>query len=308
VVVILIVIGVHSCQVSQANSDLRNYTVSVASLMQESNRTSAQLFGLLSSGQGPGSASNLQSQADEASLTAGKQLNRARGLSAPGQLQTAQQYLVLALQMRANGITGIAQQLPSALQAQTSSTAVDAIAADMAQFYASDVLYKDYTLPMIVSALHNANIPAGGANGEPISQGQFLPSLSWLTPSFVAAELSAPTPTAHGGKLAPGPHGHALNSVSVGGTTLQTGTTNTVPAHPAPTFTLNFINSGANTETNVMCKVTVSGASLSGQTTVARTSAGQSYSCHVTLSASPRAGSYTVRATVEPVPYSVSFQ
>src|SRR5205823_10696406 len=111
----LIVIGVHSCQVSQANSDLRNYTVSVASLMQESNRTSAQLFGLLSSGQGPGSASNLQSQADEASLTAGKQLNRARGLSAPGQLQTAQQYLVLALQMRANGITGIAQQLPSAL-------------------------------------------------------------------------------------------------------------------------------------------------------------------------------------------------
>lgn len=319
VVLILIVVGIHSCQVSQANSDLRDYTASVASLMQSSNQTSTQFFSLLSHGQGPGTGSNLQTQAEEARLTASHQLDQARSLSAPGQLQDAQQDIVLALQMRANGITAIAQELPSALQAQTSSTAVTAIAANMAQFYASDVLYKDYALPMIVSALHNANIPAGGTNGEPISQGQFLPAIQWLTPSFVAAELSAPTPAAHGGKLAPGPHGHLLGSVSVAGRTLQTGVTNTVSAHPVPTFTLNFSNSGANPETNVVCKVTVGGSSISGQTTITRTSAGHSYTCHVPLSASPAPGSYTVRATVEPVPgekntsnntqtYSVTFQ
>ena len=312
-------IGIHSCQVSQANSDLRNYTVSVSSLMQASNQTSTQFFTLLSNGQGAAGSSNLQSQVDESRLTATNQLNRARGLSAPDQLQAAQQELVLALEMRANGITSIAGELPSALQAQTSSSSVNAIAANMAQFYASDVLYKDYALPTILTALHNANIPAGGTNGEPISQGQFLPSIQWLNPSFIASQLNAPAPATHGGKLAPGTHGHALNSVSVGGKTLQTGVTNTVPAHPTPTFTLNFSNSGQNPETNVICKVTVGGSSISGQATVARTSPGQSYSCHVTLSASPAAGSYTVKATIEPVPgeknianntltYSVSFQ
>jgi hypothetical protein len=313
------VIGVHSCQVSQANSDLRNYAVSVSSLMQESNNTGRQLFTVLSSGGGPGSSSNLQTQAEEAGLTAGKQLNRARGLSAPGQLQGAQAQLVQAMEMRANGINGIAAELPSAFQPQTSSASVERIAANMAQFYASDVLYKDYMLPMLVSALHNAGIAAGGPNGEPINQDQFLPDIQWLSPSFVAAELGAPTSTAHGGKLAPGTHGHALNSVSVGGKTLQSGVTNTVSAHPAPTFTLNFMNSGANTETDVICKVSVGGTSISGQTTVPRTSAGQTYTCHVTLSSSPASGSYTVRAMIEPVPgeknianntltYSVSFQ
>ncbi len=316
---ILIVVGVHSCQVSQANSDLRNYAASVSSLMAQSDRTAATFFQLLASGRGAATGSNLEQQALPAGLDARNQLNTARGLSVPSQLQAAQQQIELALQMRANGIEGVARALPSALQSQTSSSAVNTIAAEMAQFYASDVLYKDYALPMIVNALHGANIAAGGSNGEPINQGQFLPTIAWLNPSFVAGELSAPTPVAHGGKLAPGPHGHALNSVSVGGKTLQTGVTNTVSAHPAPIFTLHFINSGQNTETDVRCKVTVAGSSISGQTTVARTSAGQSYSCHVSLSASPAAGSYTVKAEVEPVPgekntsnnsqtYMVSFQ
>ena len=37
----------------------------------------------------------------------------------------------------------------------------------MARFYASDVLYKDYTLPQIVGALHAAGITVGGPTGEP---------------------------------------------------------------------------------------------------------------------------------------------
>jgi hypothetical protein len=317
--VILIVIGVHSCQVSQANSDLRNYAVSVASLMDQSGHTSNKFFTLLSTGHNTASASSLPSLVDESQLAATNQLNSARGLSVPDQLQPAQQQIILALQMRVNGITAIGKELPSAFQAQTSSTAVNTIAADMAQFYASDVLYKDYALPLILSALRNSGIPAGGTNGEPISQAQFLPGISWLNPTFVGQQLSAATVPAQSGPLAPGTHGHALNSVSAGGKTLQTGVTNTVAAHPTPTFTLNFINSGQNTETGVVCKVAVEGSSISGTATVARTAAGQSYSCHVKLSGSPQAGSYTVKATIEPVrgekntanntqTYSVSFQ
>ncbi len=303
VVLILIVIGVHSCQVSQANSDLRNYAVSVSSVMTSSNQTGDQFFGLLSSGQGSGASANLQSSVDESRLNAGHELSRVEGLSAPGQLQTAQQMLVWALRMRANGIAAIAGQLPEALQAQTSSGAVTAIAAQMAQFYASDVLYKDYALPMIINALHASNIPVGGSGGIPIDTRQFLPNIQWLTPMFVATELRAPsTPSSSGGKIAPGTHGSELSSVDVGGTTLQTGSTNTIPAQPAPTFTLNFINSGQNKETNVGCKVTVSGSSISGSSSVAETSPGQTYTCKVTLSSSPPPGAYTVTAEVLPVP------
>ncbi len=302
-VLILIVVGVHSCQVSQSNSDLRNYAVSVSSLMTKSNQTGDQFFRVLAGSQGSGASSSLQSSVDESRLSATNELTTARSLSAPGQLQTAQQYLVFALEMRANGIRAIADNLPSALQAQTSAGAVSTIAANMAQFYSSDVVYKDYTLPMIVSALHSANIPVGGSGGEPVDTRQFLPSIQWLMPSFVASQLRAPTtPGSPSGKVAPGTHGSELNSVSVGGTTLQTGSTNTIPAQPAPTFTLSFINSGQNKETNVGCKVTVSGSGISGTSSVPETSPGQTYTCKVTLSSSPPPGAYTVTATVLPVP------
>jgi hypothetical protein len=302
VVLILIVIGVHSCQVSQANSDLRDYAANVNSLIQSSNQTSQRFFQLLASGQGASNSSSLQSQVDEARLNATNQLSKAQGLNAPGQLASAQADLERTMQLRADGISHIADNLPAALQPQTSANAVQQIAADMARFYASDVLYKDYTLPQLVTSLHNAGIPAGGPDGEPINEGQFLPDVQWLLPDFVASQLRAPTPGTNHGRIAPGTHGHQLSSVSVGGTTLQTGSTNTIPAHPTPTFTLSFANSGSNPETNVVCKVTVGGSGITGQTVVPHTSSGKSYTCKVTLSGSPPPGAYTVTATVEPVP------
>lgn len=302
IVVILIVLGVHSCQISARNSSLKDYTNNVSSLIQQSDQTGKTLFTLLSNGSGASNAIGLQNQINQVRVRADSQLARARGLDVPSEVSGAQQNLLLALQMRRDGIANIATEIQPALGNSTSKDAVNAIAAEMARFYASDVLYKDYTVPLIVSALHAAGIGIGGTNGESIESGQFLPDLGWLTPSFVAAKLGARLPASSGGKIAPGLHGHALNSVSVGGTTLQTGSTNTLPASPPAAFTLNFTNTGQNTENNVTCKVSVGGTSVSGQSVVAQTTAGQSSTCQVTLSSSPAAGTYTVTATVEPVP------
>jgi hypothetical protein len=90
--------------------------------------------------------------------------------------------------------------------------------------------------------------------------------------------------------------------VSVGGTQLQTGSTNAIPASPAPTFTLSFANTGQNTETNVKCKVTIAGSKVSGQTNVPQTTAGQSTQCTVTLNGIPPKGSQQLTATIVPVP------
>ncbi len=298
--VILVVLGVHSCEVSATNSALKDYSDNVASLIQRSNQTGQQFFSLLSSGEGSSNSPNLQSQIAAAHLNAENELGAAKKLNVPDQMQGAQQNLLLALQMRSDGIANIAPQLQSALQTSTATSSLNTIAAEMARFYGSDVVYKDYTLPLIVSALHNAGIAVGGANGEPVQGGQFFPNLQWLTPTFIATQLHVTTPTSNAN--CSGLHGHALNSVSVGGTMLQTGSPNTIAASPPPQFTLSITNGGNFNESNVGLKVTLSGSSIKGQAVIPQTTAGQTTTGQVTLNGSPPAGNYTLTAEVDPVP------
>ena len=301
ILIVLVVLGVHSCEVSQTNSALRDYNDSVAALIRASNQTGHQFFTLLSSGQASSNATTLQSQIDEARLTADGQLTRAENLSVPDQVKGGQQNLLLALQMRRDGIANVAQELQPALQSSTATSALNSIAAEMARLYASDVLYKDYTLPAIVSALHAAGIAVGGANGEPVEGGQFVPDIQWLTPSYIASALhvSAPASTS---KPAPGIHGHELDSCSAGSTTLDTGATSTLPTGSAPTLTCTVTNDGQNTETNVVVEASIGGTGITGQGTIPQTQPGQQYTVQIPLSAAPPAGTYSLTVTVEKVP------
>jgi len=296
---ILIIFGVHSCQTSAHVSSLKDYASNVSSVIQQSDHTGSQLFGQISGG-GGANATALQSQINQTSATASSQLSHAKGLGVPDEMRQAQQNLLLALQMRRDGIADIAQRIQPALGKSTNNDALSAMAVDMARFYASDVVYKGYTTNQIAEALHGAGISVGGTDGVQIEPGQFLPDIQWLTPSFIAGKLGAQTPAA-GAKPTPGTHGHTLDSVSAGGATLQSGSTNSLTASPPPTFTLNLTNRGQNTEHNVICKVTVSGTSDSGQTTIPQTAANQATTCNVQLRAAPPAGSYTLTATVQPV-------
>jgi hypothetical protein len=319
VLVVLIALGVHSCQISARNSALRDYNNNVASVIRSSDQTGRQFFGLLSSGSGTSNATSLQSQINGTRLSADSELSRARGFDIPDQVHGAQQNLLLTLRMRRDGIANVAAQIQPALNGSTSTDAVNAIAAEMARFYGSDAVYKGYVAPMIASALHGAGIAVGGANGEAIDPGQFLPDVQWLTPSYIASQLHVSPPASSGGKAAPGIHGHRMDSVSVGGTELQQGITNTVAAKPPPTFTCAFTNDGQNNETSVVVKVSLSGTSISGQAIVPQTTPGQQSTAQMTLTSSPSPGTYTVTATIERVPgettvthntktYTVTFQ
>ena len=302
VAIILIAVLVNSCQVSARNSALKDYNNSVASLNARSVQTGANFFRVLSGG--TSDPTSMQQGLAQAVNDATNELKDAKGLSVPDEVKGAQQDFVQALQMRKDGMNNTAGQVGPALQSTTSKDAINTIAAEMARFYASDVLYKEYAVPQIVGALRAAGITVGGLGGQQLNSAQFLPSIDWLDPTHVATALHVSLPSSSGQpqNIAPGLHGHALNSVSVGGSTLQTGSTNSIPASPAPTFTLNFANTGQNTETNVKCRVTVSGSSVSGQTIVPQTTAGESTSCQVTLSASPPKGSHNVTAEIVPVP------
>lgn len=301
VLLVIIVLVVHSCQISARNSALRGYTNDVSSLVAQSNQNGADLFRELSHTGGSANAASVQSQINQTRARADSILASAEHLSVPDEMRSAHQKVLLALQMRSDGIAGIGDHIQQALGTSTNRDAVRAIAGEMARFYASDVIYVDYATHDIAAALHGASIAVGGTGGESIQGGQFLPDLGWLTPTFVAGKLGAQVATP-GGKPSPGLHGHSLDSVSVGGNTLQTGSTNTITANPPPAFTFHFTNGGQHDEHNVLLKVTISGSSVSGHTVVPSTTAGQSTTATVTLSSAPPRGSYTVTATVQPVP------
>jgi hypothetical protein len=308
VVLILIVIGIHSCTTSSASSALRSYSDSVNSLIRSSNQTGQRFFKLLSGGAGAANPTTLQSKVDATRIAADHQLKRAEGLNAPSQVKQAQQYLVSAMQLRRDGIANVAGQLQPALQKTSSaSQAINSIAAEMARLYASDVLYKDYTLPMIESALSKAGIAVGGQTGEPVNTTQFVPTLQWLAPSFVTSTLHATVPSSSPTKAAPGVHGHALDSCSVGSSTLSTIGATTLPSGSAPTLSCTVTNDGQNTETNVRVTATIQGTSITGTGVIPQTQPNQQYTVQIPLSAAPPNGTYSLSVNVQHVPGETTF-
>jgi hypothetical protein len=306
VLFILVVLGVHSCQVSARKSALQDYNANVVSVMQQSVATAKTFFSVLTS---TGTVHSKQTSLNQVRDAADQQLSKAKGFSVPDQVKAAHTNLELTLQMRRDAYRNVAANIQPALASSTSKDAVDAIATEMARLYASDVLYKDYTLPQILGALKSNGVAVTGPNAVQVVSGQTLPDIRWMSPTFVAAQLHATLPnsgsTSPNHRPAPGTHGHRLVSVSVNGTALTDGGSATVPASPVPTFTLNFDNTGSNTETNVVCQVTVT-TGVSGQTTVPQTTPGQQSSCNVPLSSAPPSGTYSVTARIERVPGEVS--
>ncbi len=304
VVIVLIAVGVNSCQSSARKSALQDYGNNVNSVIATSNQTGASLFRVLQSGLSSAQATSVQNQVNQTRLSAQNELTRARRFSVPGAASSAGSGLIQTLKLRLDGITNIANEIQPALGTSVNRDAVKQIASEMARFYASDVIYKDYVAPEIVSALHASSIAVGGSGGVRINAGQFLPSIQWLDPTTVAGlfNVTLPGSSKTGGKVSPGIHGHVLNTVSVGGTTLQSGATNSVTASPAPTFQLAFTNGGVHNETDVTCKVSVTGTSVTGTKLVPETFAGKPATCAVTLSSTPPAGTDSVVATIEKVP------
>jgi hypothetical protein len=302
VAIILLVLLIHHVQVNQTKNSLKNYAANVNSLVNDSNANGSQMFTNLQKGElNSNSISDLQGQLETELTNAREHLNRAEQLSTPGQVTDAQTNLVSMMQLRVNGISEIANNIQDAVSTKTSSDAVYQISVGTSELYGSDVIYKTFVTTGIAKALNGADIPIGGTTGAQINSGQIVPDLGWLNKTFIDEKIGASLPTKVANTAGPGLHGHQLNSVSVG-TTELTSSTNTIPASPAPTFTLSITNGGNTNEYDVECKVSVSGLSDLGTATIPETTPGQTTQCSVTLPFPPTAGIFSVTATVVPVP------
>jgi hypothetical protein len=305
VVIILLVLLIHHVQVNSTKNSLKAYAANVNSLIADSDNTGADMFTRLQSGElNSNQIGTLQSQLATDSENARTQLAHAQALSAPGQVADAQSNLVQTMQLRLDGISQIANNIQAANSAKTSQDAIYAITVGTSLLYASDVLYKTFVTTGIAKALNGANLPIGGPTGAQINAGQILPDLGWLQKTFVSLKIGATLPTKVANTAGPGLHGHSLNYVTVGTTQLDDteGVTNTVPASPAPTFSLNVTNGGVSPEYQVECKVTIEGLSDVGTAKIAETMPGQVTDCNVPLPFPPTSGTYKVTASIAKVP------
>lgn len=298
VLLIVIVLLVNGCLKRGKQQGLESYNQNVNQVAQASETQVAKpLFATLA-GAGGKSALDVETQVDRLRQEAHELAERAKGLSVPGEMTAAQQNLLLALDLRVEGLTKVAALIGEALggHAQTASAK---IAGAMEIFLASDVIYSQRVVPLIEQTL-----AAGGVSGQTTASSQFLPNLGWLTSSTTQSNITGQAASSSGA-VTPGTHGSALKGVSVGTSALEVAPAeNHINVGSNPTFTAMVENSGSNPETNVKVEVSVSneGKTLTASHLIAKSEPGQTYNVNVTVDGVTLGSASTVTVNVLPVP------
>jgi hypothetical protein len=302
VVAILLILTVKSCAGTRAKNALKDYNRNVTSIVQSSDgEVSKQLFDVLG---GTGDQKDVQVAVQQVRLEAEQDAKRAKGLSAPSAVGSAQHDLELVMNFRLAGVTEIAEQLNKAVSSQPGAQdAIRRIAGQMQQFLASDVVYSQRVKPLIEDALKDKDI-----NDQQVPASKFLPSIGWLDPDQVSTKLnpSASSDSSTGrGTPKPGTHGHGLLSTKIGATTLQPGSAiNKVTAATPLPVEVSYANQGENDETNVTINVTITGGPrrISVDKRLNQTKAGTQGAVTINVPTVPPRGTSTVmKVTIKPV-------
>jgi hypothetical protein len=299
---ILLVFVIKGCRDSAREQSFRDYFRNVDGIVQQSNQESKALFGLLTKPPTQSAvelASNLNGYRGEA----GQLVDRAKSLDHPDELGGAHTSLVQVLELRRDGIAGVADQLPTALGDAQQEDATKQIAVYMRNFLASDVFYTEKVVPGLRRAAK-----AEGVDGEvQIPKSHFITDLGWLSASTVADRIGRIRGGGSNGPAAPGIHGTGLGTVTVkpGGQQLAQGGATEISSSPNLSFDVQVNNQGENDETNVPVKVTISGAGKPIVVTakLPTIAAGQSKTVNVPLAATPPTGRpVTVQVQIVGVP------
>src|SRR4051812_28901305 len=300
-VLILLIFGIKGCLDSRKEQAFKDYVRDVDSIGRESVQERGQLFGLLQGRGGRNQAVNIQNTLNGLRIQSAQLLDRAKGLSPPGELSSAQRYLVQTLDFRREGLASIADALPTALGDQDRRRGTTTVAQQMQVFLASDVIYSRRFVTNLVEQLKNENL----AGQVRIPTSQFLPTVQWIDPSFVTDRVDGIRSGRGGGPAAPGLHGTGLGTVTAGGQTLSPGTPATVTAGADLAFQVQVINQGENDETGVTVKVTLgqggSAQSLEGR--IDSIPRGQTKSVSIPVKKTPPTGqAVPITVEVQPVP------
>jgi hypothetical protein len=300
VLLIVIVLIVNGCLKSGREAALMEYNRNVGQLVQESDQQVAhQLFATLASASGK-TPLDVEVQINQLRLEAQNQAAHAKSLSVPGEVEAAQRALLLALDLRAEGLAKIANLVRTALGGNGKQASTQ-IAGAMELFLTSDVIYSQRVAPLIQQAL-----AADGITDESTAPTQFLPNLGWLEPNTALARLTGQSAaSAQSGQLAPGTHGSALIGVSVGSTSLEPPPMiNHLAGGANPAFTVKVEDSGSNPETDVKVEVSVTaeGRQYKASKVINKTEPGATTNVDIPVEGVPQGAAARVSVYILPVP------
>ncbi|HTR73582.1 MAG TPA: hypothetical protein VMG80_08290 [Solirubrobacteraceae bacterium] len=298
VLLIVIVLIVNGCLKSQQTQALQEYAHDVSTIATESEQQVSHPLFVALSGASSKSALDVEEQVDQLHLEAQKQATQAKGLSVPGEMSSPQRNLLLALDLRAEGLEKVAGQLRTALGGQAKQ-ANTYIAGDMENFLASDVVYSQRVVPLIEETLKSA-----GVSGQTVADSHFLPNVGWLDANTVQSRITGESANAAGEPVT-GNHGSALKTVSVGTTALEPEPAlNHISASGNTTFTVGVENSGESSQRNVKVDVTVTvgGKKLTASSVLERTEPGKTVNAEVAVTGVPAGQAAKVEVNIEGVP------
>ena len=290
---ILIVIGIRGCLEARSDRGLRNYTSDVATIMQQSEQSGKDFFDLLNSPSGDSSSLDVKNQILAQRDNSEALLDRAENLGAPGQMKEAQSALDMTLTLRRNALDAIATNVQQAAARTQTANAISRISDAMGSLYASDVVWTQVGAPEIRQVLDEEGVEA-----QTLPPGRFMPSNAndFLDQTTLVTKLDAITGQA---ATTGGTHGLQLLETSIGGTTLATDATTTVPASSTE-LEIQVQNSGDSDETDIGVTATLNGNELQGQ--ISALSAGESGTVTVPLTTKPPPGTdVTLEVVVQPV-------
>ena len=293
IVLILIVLGVKGCLDARARSALSDYARNVEQIISETNQTSKDFFGKL---EDPGNLSvtefTSEINADRSAMV--NYAARVEGLSAPGEMGSAQKSLELVYILRSSAMEVIANKMPTALGEAGAPKATAAIARQMQKLLAADVIYESVTRPEIDGTLAD-----NGIEGDDVPKSTFLPDgTKWLDEAEVKAALGKVNGSS-GGTAGPGVHGLGLLGVRIGETELIAEAPNSVVTEGTPEVEVEVQNQGESTENGVTVVVIANGKETTQE--IAAIEAGATETAVVPLTPAPE-GETTLEVEVEPVP------
>ncbi len=292
VVVILIVLGVKGCLDARAHRALSDYARNVTQIVQQTKQTSKTFFGKL---EDPGTLSvrDFVTAVNADSSEMDQLASRVDGLSTPGDMGNAQRHLELVYELRASAMDEIANRMSTALGSTGADRAAGAIARQMQNLLAADVVYEQTARPEINAVLHN-----NGIDDSDVPKGTFLPDTKWLEESTVAAALGGVSGATVEGETG-GVHGLGLLGVTLNGTELADGAAVALEGEETPELEVRVQNQGESTENEISVKVKVNGAESQG--TIESLGAGEEGTATIPLVPAPK-GEVTLEVEVETVP------
>jgi hypothetical protein len=290
ILLILIVLGVKGCLDARANRELSDYARNVTQIVQETQQTSTRFFSHI---EDPGelSVTDFIAEVDADRSAMDNFVTRVDGLSAPGDMASAQQNLELVYELRGSAMSEIDEKMSTALGDAGAEKAMAGIANQMRKLLAADVVYENVVRPEIDNVL-----AANGVSDSDVPESTFLPDEKWLDESEVSAALSGISGSS--GAAAPGLHGMGLVAVTVNGSELSESTTTPVAAEEAVEVEVQVQNQGESTENGVTVSVTVEGNTQQGQ--IDEVPAGEVAIVTIPFTPAP-SGEVALEVEVEPV-------